>query len=255
MIRDVLAPNPGPFTLHGTRTWLVGDSMMIDPGPEIASHVDALLAAQPGVTHILLTHRHADHAPAAVPLARRTGARIFAPEGVLDDAEVHARIGEGSVITAGGETIRTIATPGHTSEHVCFFTDHGDLFSGDTILGEGTSAIFPPDGNMKDYLESLERLRSLAPRRIFPAHGPVREDAVEWISYYIEHRRGRETEIGATLEAGPMSIPELRAAIYPELHPALREAAEGQILAHLQHMEWAGRISWDGTFAQPKNRS
>jgi glyoxylase-like metal-dependent hydrolase (beta-lactamase superfamily II) len=250
MIRDVLAPNPGPFTLHGTRTWLLGDKVMIDPGPPIASHVENLLEAQPDVTHILVTHRHADHAPAAVSVARRTNARILAPEGVLDDADVHLRIGDGFEIEEGGMSIRAVATPGHTGEHLCFLTADGDLFSGDMILGEGTTAIFPPDGNMGDYLRSLERLRDLGPRRIFPAHGPTRDDAVEWITYYIEHRRQRESQIAGALQNGPKNIADLRTAIYPELHPALVQAAEGQLQAHLLHMAGDGRIDWDGTTAR-----
>lgn len=252
MIRDVLAPNPGPFTLHGTRTWLVGENVMIDPGPPIASHVEALLEAQPGVTHILVTHRHADHAPAAVAVARRTNARILAPEGVLGDDDVHERISDGFELDEGTTRIRAVATPGHTREHVCFFTADGDLFSGDMILGEGTTAIFPPDGDMRHYLESLEKLRDLKPQRIFPAHGPVREDAVEWITYYIEHRRERESQIANALRRGPMRIADLRIAIYPDLHPALRQAAEGQLLAHLQHMAGDGRIEWDGATAHSK---
>jgi len=250
VIRDVLAPNPGPFTLHGTRTWLVGETVMIDPGPPIESHVEALLEAQPGVTSILVTHRHGDHAPGAVPIAQRTGARIFAPEGVFRDDQVFERIGEGFTIVESEVAIRTIATPGHTAEHVCFLTDQGDLFSGDMILGEGTTAIFPPDGNMKDYLESLERLRDLKPRRIRPAHGPVREDAVEWISYYIDHRREREAQILQALEGKALGLTGLRESIYPDLHPALRVAAEGQLLAHLVHMSDDGRIVWDGTAAR-----
>jgi len=249
VIRDVLAPNPGPFTLHGTRTWLVGERVMIDPGPLIDSHVDALVEAQPGVTHILITHRHGDHAPAAVPVAERTGARILAPEGVLDDTFVSGRITEGFELDAGDTTIRAIETPGHTGEHVCFLTRDGDLFAGDMILGEGTTAIFPPDGNMRDYLASLERLRALSPRRIYPAHGPVRDDAVDWITYYIEHRREREEQIVGALEAGPLRIGGLRSVIYPDLHPLLAGAAEAQLLAHLIHLAEQSRIAWNGEIA------
>lgn len=248
MIRDVLAPNPGPFTLDGTRTWLLGARVMIDPGPDIASHVDALVDAQPGVTHILVTHRHADHAPAAISVARRTGARILAPKGVLNDA-VDEQIGDGFTLEIESISIRAIATPGHTAEHVCFLTPDGDLFTGDTILGEGTTAIFPPDGDMGDYLGSLERLRALAPRRIYPAHGPVRDDAVAWIEHYIRHRREREAQIASALAAGPMDLRALRTAIYPDLHPALHGAAEGQMLAHVVHMSRDGRIEWDGLMA------
>jgi glyoxylase-like metal-dependent hydrolase (beta-lactamase superfamily II) len=253
VIRDILAPNPGPFTLWGTRAWLLGDTVMIDPGPDIESHVEALLAAQPGVAHILVTHRHADHAPAAVPISRKTGARIFAPPGVLDDAVVGSRIEDGFVLEPEGLSIRAVATPGHTAEHVCFMTADGDLFTGDTVLGEGTTAIFPPDGNMRDYLASLETLLALAPRRIYPGHGPVRDDAVAWIEHYIRHRRSREAQIAAALENGPLGIRPLRAAIYPDLDPSLHSAAEGQLLAHLVHMAEGGRIDWDGSVGRVKS--
>jgi glyoxylase-like metal-dependent hydrolase (beta-lactamase superfamily II) len=252
MIRDVLAPNPGPYTLHGTRTWLLGDTVMIDPGPLIDSHIEALVEAQPGVRHILVTHRHADHAPAAAVVARRTGAFIYAPAGVLDDALVDQRLADGFELEVEGTVIRAIATPGHTAEHVCFFTADRDLFSGDTILGEGTTAIFPPDGNMGDYLTSLERLRALSPRRIYSGHGPVRDDAIEWIDDYLSHRRSREDQIAASLRASPLRIVEMRAVIYPDLHPALHLAAEGQLLAHLVHMAGEGRIEWDGSVARRK---
>src|ERR1051326_768309 len=150
-IRSITAPNPGPFTLDGTRTYLVDDHIVLDPGPAIDSHIDAIRDALPQLDTILITHRHGDHAPAAVPLKRATNAKIVAPRGVLDETDR---------IVSDGETIdgiEAIATPGHTSEHVCYFTADRDLFTGDTILGFGTTAIFPPDGNMADYLRSLHR--------------------------------------------------------------------------------------------------
>ena len=119
MIRSVLAPNPAPFTLDGTRSWLVGERLMIDLGPAIDSHVEALLAAQPNVETILLTHRHADHAPAAIEVARRSGARVIAPDGVLTDDVVSERLVDGAVIESDSVVITAIATPGHTAEHFC----------------------------------------------------------------------------------------------------------------------------------------
>ncbi len=148
-IRSITAPNPGPFTLDGTRTYLIGESIVLDPGPAIESHIDAIRAEMPSLRTILITHRHGDHAPAAVPLKRATGARIVAPQGVLDETDVI--VSDGDSI----DGIEVIATPGHTSEHVCYLTADGDLFTGDTILGTGTTAIFPPDGHMGDYLRSL----------------------------------------------------------------------------------------------------
>jgi len=226
-IRSITAPNPGPFTLDGTKTYLVGETVVIDPGPNIASHVHAIRDAMPNLATILITHRHADHAPAAVPLKQATGARIVAPRNVLPETD---QIVDGGDVVEG---LEVIATPGHTNEHVCFLTPEGDLFTGDTILGYGTTAIFPPDGDMGDYIASLRKLRSREPRRIFPAHGPVRDDAVALIDEYIAHRLDREQQVIAALRGGARTIPELRKVIYPDLDPRLHGAAEVQIQAHL----------------------
>lgn len=235
-VRDIVAPNPGPFTLQGTRTYILDDRVVIDPGPAIESHVDKLAALQPQT--ILITHRHGDHAPAAVPLKRMTGARIVAPLGVLDD--VDQRVGDGDVV----EGIEVIATPGHTREHVCYLTPDGDLFTGDTILGFGTTTIFPPDGNMGDYLRSLRKLRARAPRRIYPGHGPTRDDAVALIDEYIAHRLEREQQVFDALAAGAGTVAQLRERIYPDLDPRLHGAAEIQITAHLTKLIEEGRVQW-----------
>lgn len=232
-IRAITAPNPGAFTLDGTHSWLLGQSTIIDPGPRIASHVDALLEAMPRLTTILITHRHDDHAPAAIPLREATGALILAPRGVLDDASVSQRLKGGESLEIEGERLDVLATPGHTGEHVCFLTAAGDLFTGDTILGAGTTAIFPPDGHMGDYLRSLRLLRERRPRRIYPAHGPVRDDAVALIDEYIAHRLDRERQVEEAVAAGATSIEELRRAIYPDLDARLHRAAEAQLSAHV----------------------
>jgi len=233
-IRSITAPNPGPYTLDGTRTYLIDDSIVIDPGPDIASHVDAIASAMPNLRTIFITHRHGDHAPAAVPLKQRTNARIIAPRGVLEETDT---------VVSGGETIEgleVIATPGHTSEHVCYLTAAGDLFTGDTILGFGTTAIFPPDGNMRDYVASLRLLRAREPKRIWPAHGPTRDDAVALIDEYIAHRLQRERQIIEALRAGAYTTAEIRQIIYPDLDPRLARAAEIQITAHLEKLKEEG---------------
>jgi glyoxylase-like metal-dependent hydrolase (beta-lactamase superfamily II) len=235
MIRDILAPNPGPFTLTGTRTYLLGDSVVIDPGPAIDSHVAAIRDAMPRLRTILITHRHGDHAPAAGPLKQMTGARIAAPAGVDEKIDLVLR---------GGETVEeleVIATPGHTREHVCFLSRDRDLFTGDTILGDGTTAIFPPDGDMRQYIESLRALRERNPRRIFPGHGRTRDDAVQLIDDYIAHRLQREQEILEAIAAGARTLPEIRRRIYAILDPRLEGAAEAQIQAHLIKLEEEGR--------------
>ena len=246
-IRSITAPNPGPFTLDGTRTYLIGDHAVLDPGPAVEPHIDAIRAAMPGLRTIFITHRHADHAPAAEPLKKATGARIVAPRNVLDDALVDVRVAGGEVV----EGLEVIATPGHTNEHVCYLTPDGDLFTGDPILGTGTTAIFPPDGHMGDYIRSLQTLRARSPRRIFPAHGPVRDDAVALIDEYIAHRLERESQVLEALSRGPSSIAEMRAVIYPDLDPRLEKAAEIQISAHLIKLEEEGRaISAGSRFAR-----
>lgn len=241
-IRTITAPNPGPFTLTGTQTYLIGESAILDPGPLIESHVDALRAAMPNLRTILITHRHGDHAPAAIPLKEATGAEIIAPRNVLDDSVVDRRVEGGESLTIDDTRIDVIATPGHTNEHVCYFTADGDLFTGDTILGYGTTAIFPPDGHMGDYLRSLETLRSLNPRRIYPAHGPVRDDAMPLIEQYIAHRLERERQILDAIASGAETAEEMRAIIYPDLDERLRGAAEIQITAHLIKLKEEGRV-------------
>lgn len=232
-VRSITAPNPGAFTLDGTQTWLLGTDAVIDPGPAIESHVEAICREMPSLRTILITHRHGDHAPAAVSLKRRTGARVLAPRGVLEDETVDQRIHGGERLTIEDVELEVIATPGHTDEHVCFLTSAGDLFTGDTILGAGTTAIFPPDGRMSDYLRSLETLRGRRPRRIYPAHGPVRDDAVALIEQYLAHRLERERQLLDAIASGASTLPEMRARIYPELHPRLHRAAEIQLTAHL----------------------
>lgn len=245
-IRFVTAPNPGPFTLDGTKTYLLGHSTLLDPGPALDSHIESLHAAMPGLRTILITHRHGDHAPAAVLLKQLTGAEIVAPHDVLDDAVVDRRVRGGELLSLEDTTIEVIATPGHTNEHVCYLTADGDLFTGDTILGFGTTAIFSPDGQMSDYLRSLQLLRSRQPRRIFPGHGPVRDDAVALIDEYIAHRLERERQILDAIAAGASSIPDLRARIYHALDPQLHRAAEIQLEAHLIKLVEEGRAeeSW-----------
>ena len=242
IIRDITAPNPGAFTLNGTRTYLLGETAVIDPGPAIDSHVEAIREAMPKLRTILITHRHPDHAPAAVPLKRATGARILAPRDVLDDTVVDQRIAGGQTIAVEDETLEVIATPGHTREHVCFLTTAGDLFTGDTVLGEGTTTIFPPDGSMRDYIESLRRLLAFEPRRIFPAHGPTCDNAAALIEQYIAHRLEREKQVLDLLGKGATSAAAMRQRIYPDLDPRLHGAAEIQINAHLTKLFEEGRV-------------
>jgi glyoxylase-like metal-dependent hydrolase (beta-lactamase superfamily II) len=235
-IRSITAPNPGPFTLDGTRTYLLDETIVVDPGPAIDTHVRAIVDAMPKLDLILVTHRHGDHAPAAVPLKEATGARIFSPHGVLSDVDHRVTNGE----TVGD--IEVIATPGHTAEHVCYLTADGDLFTGDMILGSGTTAIFPPDGNMRDYIASLRLLRSRNPRRIWPGHGPTRDDAVALIDEYIAHRLEREQQVLDAVSAGAKTVEEIRRHVYTDLDERLHRAAENQVEAHLIKLREEGRL-------------
>ncbi|MCU1227150.1 MAG: Metallo-beta-lactamase family protein [Acidobacteria bacterium] len=239
-IRSITAPNPGPFTLTGTHSWLLGDTAIIDPGPAIDSHIAAIIEAMPRLDTIFITHRHDDHAPAALPLKQATGARIIAP---LDIADV--RVAGGEAFDIEGESLEAIATPGHTREHICYLTSTGALFTGDTILGEGTTVIFPPDGDMGDYFRSLATLRARNPRRIHPAHGPTRDDAVALIDEYIAHRLERERQLIDALGDGAKSTAELRKQIYPQLDERLHRAAELQLTAHLVKLQQEGRVRED----------
>ncbi|HET7436165.1 MAG TPA: MBL fold metallo-hydrolase [Thermoanaerobaculia bacterium] len=245
-IRSLTAPNPSPFTLDGTRTYLLGETAVIDPGPAIDSHIEAIRAAMPKLRTIFITHRHGDHAPAAVPLKEQTGARILAPRDVLDDAIVDQRVHGGENIELFDVALEVIATPGHTREHVCYLTRDGDLFTGDTILGHGTTAIFPPDGSMGDYMRSLEKLRAHRPERIHPAHGPTRDDAVALIDEYLAHRRERERQVLDALQHGDTTIRAMRLRIYPDLDERLHSAAEIQMSAHLIKLIEEGRVVADG---------
>ena len=245
-IRSITAPNPGPFTLDGTRTWLLGDTTVIDPGPVIDSHIQSIIQAMPKLQTILITHRHGDHAPAAIPLKQATGAKIFAPDGVLENSQVDRRLADGDSIDVEGDRLAVIATPGHTREHVCFFTANHDLFSGDTILGFGTTAVFPPDGSMRDYLASLRLLRSRNPRRIHPGHGPTRDDAIALIDEYMAPRLERERQVIDAIRAGATTVPQMREVIYRDLDPQLRGAAEIQISAHLIKLVEDGMVSENG---------
>jgi glyoxylase-like metal-dependent hydrolase (beta-lactamase superfamily II) len=249
-IRSITAPNPGAFTLDGTRTYLLGETAVLDPGPAIESHIDAIRAAMPHLETILITHRHGDHAPAAVPLQAATGAHIIAPRNVLQDVDrrvVDQRVEGGEVLRIEDVDVEVLATPGHTNEHVCYLTSEGDLFTGDTILGAGTTAIFPPDGHMGDYIRSLYTLRAREPKRIHPAHGPTRDDAVALIDEYIAHRLERERQVLDAIAAGARTLPELRARIYPTLDPRLHGAAEIQLTAHLIKLREEGLWSAEAT--------
>jgi glyoxylase-like metal-dependent hydrolase (beta-lactamase superfamily II) len=234
----LLAPNPGVFTLDGTNTWVVGSdpSIVVDPGPELDEHLDAVAREAAPVAAVLVTHDHPDHSQGADVLAERVGAPLLAYR--LAGAE---RVRDGQRIRGGGVELTTVHTPGHTSDHVAFFdVATASLFTGDSVVGRGTSFIDPPDGDMGRYLRSLDRMLELGPRTIYPGHGPVVLTAEDTLREYRSHRLEREAQIVAALAEGPRTIPELVASIYASYPSDVRPLAARSVLAHLLKLEDEG---------------
>jgi glyoxylase-like metal-dependent hydrolase (beta-lactamase superfamily II) len=260
LIRRVIAPNPGPFTYTGTGTYLVGhkDLAVIDPGPEIPAHLEALLRATDGerVSAILVTHTHRDHSPLARPLAEAAGARIWGlPPPHVAEASVRLDEGhdrafspdvlaiDGLRITGPGWTLEALATPGHASNHVCYaLLEENVLFSGDHVMGWSTTVIAPPDGDMGDYYASLDKVAARAFSRLMPTHGPPVEDVGPFLAAYKAHRLERERQILDQLAQGPASIPDMVRAIYAGVDPRLHPAAAQSVQAHLIFLERTGKI-------------
>jgi glyoxylase-like metal-dependent hydrolase (beta-lactamase superfamily II) len=263
LVRRVLAPNPSPFTSTGTQTHIVGhgEVAVIDPGPDIAEHIEAILAATQGerIVAIVCTHTHRDHSPAAAPLAAATGAPIVgcAPIPARDGSGLEAGFDqtyapdrimvEGDSLSGPGWTLTAIATPGHTSNHLCFALPEADaLFSGDHVMGWSTSVVVPPDGDMGAYLASLEKLLARDDAVYFPAHGDPVPRPQRLVRGMIGHRRQRENQILKLLGAGPHSVGDMVAAMYVGLDPLLIQAAGASVLAHLVDLRAQGRIAEDG---------
>ena len=254
----ILAHNPSPFTYTGTQTYLLGERevVLIDPGPELEDHVEALIAAIAGrpLKAILCTHAHRDHSPAARSLKDRTGAPIvgcaplvlesigpradasfdpdYNPDRVLED---------GATLQADGEELVAVATPGHTSNHLCFGY-RGALFTGDHVMKWSTTVIFPPDGDMAAYMTSLEKLRRRDDRIYYPAHGPAVENSQQYVRQLVGHRMQREKQILSLVRERPRRIAEIVVDAYPGLDPRLIVAAGGSVLAHLLDLRQRGLV-------------
>jgi len=263
LIRRMVARNPSPFTLHGTGTYVVGHGRVavIDPGPALQEHIDALLHALRGesIEHILVTHTHLDHSPASAAVKQAAGApthgygphaasvgpaveeggdRAFVPDRVLRDADT---------VSGPGWHLTAVHTPGHTSNHLCFaLAEERVLFSGDHVMGWSTSVIAPPDGNMRDYLRSLGKLLERDDAVYWPTHGPAITDPRPFVRAFIEHRHEREAAILHRLAEGDTEIPAMVRAIYVGLPPVLHGAAGRSVLAHLIELVTDGRVETDG---------
>lgn len=262
LVRRVLAPNGSPFTYTGTQTYLVGQGdglAVIDPGPAVAEHLAALEQAIAGkpVLAICCTHTHRDHSPAAAPLAARTGAPVigcaplvlqsdepradapfdpdYAPDRVLADGESFA---------GPGWTLTALATPGHTSNHLCYALEEaGALFTGDHVMGWSTSVVAPPDGDMAAYMASLEILHARSDRVYYPAHGPQVARPRQLVRGMIGHRRQRERQIVRLLDRQARTIEDLVASMYKAIDPRLWPAAGQSVKAHLIDLERRGLVT------------
>ncbi|BEV02395.1 MBL fold metallo-hydrolase [Novosphingobium olei] len=276
LVRRVLAPNPSPYTYTGTQTYLVGNGgevAVIDPGPDgtgVAGHADtngeghvaAILKAvgDARIVAILCTHTHRDHSPAALPLKAATGAPIIgcAPLVLADDGpradaafdptyQPDRVLADGERLEGKGWTIEAVATPGHTSNHLCYgVVESGALFTGDHVMGWSTSVVSPPDGDMSAYMASLLKLQEREDKVYYPAHGPQIDNPRQLVRGMIGHRRQRERQIVRLLEEAPNQIPAMVAAMYKGLDPRLTGAAGRSVLAHLVDLERQGRVAVTG---------
>jgi glyoxylase-like metal-dependent hydrolase (beta-lactamase superfamily II) len=261
-ITRVLAHNPSPFTYFGTQTYLVGEGevAVIDPGPDIPGHVEALTRAIGGrrVVAICCTHTHRDHSPASRPLAEATGAPLIGCEALaletvgpradaaFDGDYVPDRVlADGEALAIDGRTLTAVATPGHTSNHLCF--EYRDaLFTGDHVMGWSTTVVVPPDGDMAAYMASLEKLRRRGDRIFYPAHGPPVPNPQQYLRGLIGHRLQREKQILRLVGEAPRAIPDIVAAAYPGLDPRLVTAAGGSVHAHLLDLAARGLVVASG---------
>jgi glyoxylase-like metal-dependent hydrolase (beta-lactamase superfamily II) len=269
-VRRLLCDNPGPFTFKGTMSYIVGRGQVaiIDPGPDDAGHLDALLDAvrNDTVTHIVVTHTHRDHSPGAARVKAATGATTYgegphraarplhvgeAPRldasNDVDFRPDHA-LADGEVVSGRGFTLEAIATPGHTANHMAFaLREQSLVFSGDHVMGWSTSIVAPPDGAMSDYMASLHKLGRRDESVYLAGHGDVIHDGPRFVQSYIRHRQGREASILHRLGKGAADIPTLVRAIYIGLDPRLVRAAGLSVLAHLEDLVARGLVATEGT--------
>jgi glyoxylase-like metal-dependent hydrolase (beta-lactamase superfamily II) len=268
LVRRVIANNPGPFTYTGSGTYIVGKGgglAVIDPGPDDDAHIDALVKAVGGarVTHVLITHTHRDHCGGARKFAGRVTAPIYAagphpvksPEHdapALEEGADYAfkpdqLLADSAIIDGDGWTIEAIATPGHLSNHLCFaLREERALFTGDHIMGWATTVVAPPDGDMGDYLASLEKLLARDDRIYYPTHGAPIETPHRFVRAVRAHRRIRDGQILDQLKRGRTRIKDITAAIYADIDKRLLGAAALNVYAHLIRLNRIGAVETDG---------
>ena len=261
-IARLLAHNPSAFTFFGTQTYVVGGNevAVIDPGPDLPEHLDALerAIADRRVVAIMCTHTHRDHSPGARPLSDRLNAPIIgcAPlllesVGPRADASFDGSycadhvLADGDALEIGGEPMVAVATPGHTSNHLCFAW-RGALFTGDHVMGWSTTVVVPPDGDMAAYMDSLDKLRRREDRIYYPAHGPEVTNPAQYVRHLVGHRMQRERQIMKLVSDEARDVPGIVASAYPGLDPRLTVAAGGSVLAHLIDLERRGLVRQAG---------
>lgn len=248
LVTVVRAPNPGLMSGAGTNTYIVGrgDVAVIDPAvpdPVYIERVAREAGNRGNVKVVLITHSHFDHIGGVVALTAQMPVTVGAFTDMGEPSFVTRKIADGEAIELGGATLRAVHTPGHASDHLCFLLEEdGSLFAGDVVAGFGTVVISPPDGSLKDYMTSLERLRSLDVAKIYPGHGPVVEDGTGKLTEYIDHRRDRERQVVEAIRAGDTEIGAMVKRIYKDYPEAVHPVAERSVLAHLEVLEADGRV-------------
>ena len=265
LVKRLIAKNPGPFTFTGTGTFIVGtkELAIIDPGPIDDDHLKAIIktSGKNKISHIIVTHTHNDHSPLSKPLQEITGAPIYSYFNEAMDTKTNNQFEEGydnsfkpDVIVKDGDlikgfdwTLEAIHTPGHTSNHMCYsLLEEKILFSGDHVMGWSTTVIVPPDGDMDEYLKSLEKLLDRNDNIYLPTHGTQIDNPHDLVNKYIEHRINREEQIIKAIKSGNFKINDMVKIIYSDVDPGLHPAASMSTLAHLNRMVKNKIIKVDG---------
>lgn len=259
LVTRVLAPNPGLMTLEGTNTYLVGapgsgEVVVVDPGPDADEHrlaVEAAVAARDSrIVAVVVTHHHRDHAQAAGWASRwGVGLHAFSPEmvrRVAADADPRA-LSDGDILALAGVRLEAVHTPGHSSDHLCLRVVETDVvLTGDHVLGRGTSVVVYPDGDMSDYVASLERLASSPASALYPGHGPTLDQPARTLAEYLAHRGERERQVLAALHAGDRDPMAIVRRVYADVDAALHPAASRSVHAHLEKLVRDGAAVRDG---------